>query len=432
LPIGTATVVKELKSAKVRSKFAYRVMLLFSFLYFCRPEDVIPGLSIIPLAKITGAIALLALLMGSSGKRRDKFPVEIKLIFALFAWLILTIPFASWRGGSFYVVFLEFSKAVVIALALTISVSEVVELRRLISVQAFGVAVMSLASILVNNRVNGRLAGIGDGLVSNPNDLAINIALTWPLCFAFLLNSRGVFKRIFWGLSMLGMVYAVMATYSRSGFLALSIGATLCLWDFGIKGKRLAIVAGAVLCSMMLLTLAPHNYSKRLETLVGVRQRGDKDNGSAEARENLLLDSLEVTATHPIFGVGPGNFASYTQIWRVTHNTYTEFSSECGIPALLIFLFLLKRAFRNVGTVRHNKDFGPRDELRLFAGAVWAGLGAYLVGAFFSSTAYQLFPYYMVTYSILLYKLSTQEMRADTDVKPARRVLIRERVYSQV
>jgi len=423
-----AKLVEDLKSPKVRSKFAYRVMLGFSFLYFFRPEDIIPHLNVIPLAKITGAIAIIALVMGTGKDRPRKVPVEVKLIFAMFLWMIITIPFAYWRGGSFLVVFLQFSKAVVISLILTLTVSHLMEVRKLISVHALAVAMMTLGSIVVNHRMNGRLAGLGEGLISNPNDLAVNIAISWPLCFAFFLITNSIFKKMFWGVSLAAMVYAVMATYSRSGFLALSLGMVLCLYEFGIRGRRMYLVAIAVGSVLLFAPLSPHNYSKRLYSIVGERQRGDKDNGSAEARENLLRDSLVVTAQHPVFGVGPGNFPSYTKLWRVTHNTYTEFSSEAGIPALIMFLFLLRRSFWNLGKVRRSKDYGPNDEMRLFAGAVWAGMGAYLVGAFFSCTAFQLFPYYMVTYSVLLYKLSQET--SPTKVRLEQPLVVRERVYS--
>ena len=75
-------VTNAVESPKVRSQFAYRVMLVFSFLYYFRPEDIIPGLSGVPLAKITGGIALLGLLLGTSKGRPKKLPVEVRLLFA--------------------------------------------------------------------------------------------------------------------------------------------------------------------------------------------------------------------------------------------------------------------------------------------------------------------------------------------------------------
>jgi O-antigen ligase len=357
-----------------RTSFAYRVMLVFSFLYYFRPGDVIPHLSVIPLAKITGGVAVLALIFGSKNQRLSKLPAEVKLIALMFGWMVLTIPFAYWRMGSVTVVFFEFSKALIIAVTLTLTVSKLSELRSLVLMQATGVALMTFASLAVNNRYSGRLAGIGDSQLSNPNDLALNIAINWPLCLAFFLGTKRAPLKIFWGISLVGMAYAVMQTYSRSGFLALVVGAIACLWEFAIRGKRLHMLVATILFLVFAVALTPNNYGKRLATLVGHRERGDKDKGSAEARENLLLDSLEVTATHPIFGVGPGNFASYTQTWRVTHNTYTELSSECGIAGLVMFLILLRMAFRNVGRVRKSKLFDRSSEVRLLASGLLASL----------------------------------------------------------
>jgi len=414
---------------KERSNLGFRLMLVFSFLYYFRPEDIIPGLAPLHLAKVTGGLALLALLLGSKKGRPKKLPLELKLIFALYLWLILTIPFAYWRGGSFDVVFWEFSKAVIIALVLTLCASHTFQLRRLIFVQAFGVTLMTIASVVVNHRMQGRLAGIGDGLLSNPNDLAMNIALNWPLCLAFLLSGRGLTRRTFWGASMLIMVYAVMATYSRAGFMALSLAIVLCLWEFGVRGKRFLMLAGAVLCGLVLLVAVPQNYSKRLETLAGKFQQGDLDNGSSEARKELLLESLKITVTHPIFGVGPGNFQAYTRLWRVTHNTYTELSSECGIPALLLFLLLLSRAFRNVKDARRNLRASGNKELQLYAGALWVALWAYLLGAFFASTAYELFPYYLVAYMTVLQRIASQ-VEGDEVVAVKKPAKVPVRVYS--
>ena len=419
------------QSPSERSKFAYKVMLAFSFLYYLRPSDVIPGLRMIPLAKITGAVAILALLLGSKKDGPKKLPFEVKLLFAMFCWLILTVPFSSWRGNSLQVVVWQFSKTFIIPFTLVMTVSRMRELRRLIFVQAAGVALMTMVSVLVNTRWNGRLAGIGNGLLSNPNDLAMNIALNWPICLVFLLTARGMLKKILWGMAILTMIYAVMATYSRAGFLALSMAIALCLWEFALRGRRIHIIAVATLCVLLSVFLAPQNYSKRLETLVGQDQAGDKDRGSAAARRALLIESLKVTATHPVFGVGPGNFSSFTSTWMVTHNTYTEFSAECGIPALVMFLVLLQLAFRNVRRVRKSKLYDRRSDVQMFAGALWASLVAYLIGASFASTAYSLFPYYMVTYTILLAKIAFPPVkeRFGVAVKP---VQVEERIYSPV
>src|ERR1700746_2055310 len=81
-----------------RGVFAYRTLLLFSVLYFARPEDVIPALGIIPVAKIIGGLAVLALIFGVGSRFSVKqFPIELRLLTALFIWECLTVPFAWYK-----------------------------------------------------------------------------------------------------------------------------------------------------------------------------------------------------------------------------------------------------------------------------------------------------------------------------------------------
>ena len=412
------------------SPFGYWVMVAFSFLYYFRPGDIIPGLSVLHMARITSVIAILALLLGTKRTRPKNLPVEVKIILAMYAWMILCVPFSSWRTGSALLVFFEVSKIVMISLALTLTVTTLAELRRLLAVQALGVGLMTIAAVVVNNRMQGRLAGVGDALLANPNDLAMNVSLNWPFCLVFLLTARGIVRKIFWIVTMLVMVYALMATYSRAGFMALAVVIVFCLWDFGIRGRRGYMLAIAAGCLLGVIVVAPGNYIKRLETLVGRFQEGDYDRGSAEARRELLVKSLTVTATHPVFGVGPGNFPSFTGLWRVTHNTYTQLSSECGIPALLLFLFLLRRAYLNLRYLRKLPFSRETNEVHLYTNALTASFAAYLLGAFFSSSAYELFPYYIVVYTTLLYKLEFKEPEPKS-VKTFRTAIeIRPRVYN--
>jgi O-antigen ligase len=256
--------------------------------------------------------------------------------------------------------------------------------------------------------------------------------MNWPLCLVFLLTARGILKKSFWAVTMLIMIYAVMATYSRAGFLALAVAILICLWDFGIRGRRAYLLGIAALGLMGMMVLAPGNYAKRLETLVGKFQEGDYDRGSAEARKELLMKSLTITAKHPVFGIGPGNFPSYTGLWRVTHNTYTQLSSECGIPALVLFLLLLRRAFLNLFYLRKIPRAPEKEEMRLYASALSASFIAYVLGAIFSSSAYELFPYYMVIYTTLLYRLGFQEQEREGKrvLNPA--VEMRQREYSAI
>jgi O-antigen ligase len=95
------------------------------------------------------------------------------------------------------------------------------------------------------------------------------------------------------------------------------------------------------------------NALERLKTLFGDNNATNIDlreeaRSSKELRRYLLEQSLLYTVQHPLVGVGTGQFSIYVGkmaqlegkrgAWNETHNTLTEVSSECGIPALIFFV----------------------------------------------------------------------------------------------
>lgn len=405
-PSQTTTVTAPDRS---RNSLAYSALVAFSFLYFARPEDFVPGMALIPVGKISGGLALLGLLL-SWQKLGGRMPLAIKLVLVLLGHMCFTVVFAFWRGGAFEVVRDEFSKAAIVAVLVSMIVVSIRQLRQLLWVQAVSVSVMTIASIIVHPVGPGgatRLWGLG-GVFSNPNDFAINIAINFPLCLAFFFWSKGVLKKLLWAIALLFLMYGVIATYSRSGLIAMVICSMICVWEFGIKGKRPQIIVAAILIVMAGGVLAVTNpkYVARVSTLFeGGDVENSGDNGSLDARRELLMESIRVTLQHPIFGVGPGNFQAITQSWHVTHNTYTELSSETGLPGLGLFLAILFLTFRSLKGIRKSAAHKADPQIQLFTSALKAGSSAYVVGACFASTSYSLFPYFMVAYVSALYKI---------------------------
>ena len=407
-----------------RATLAYRALVLFSSYYFFRPEDFIPGMDVIPLGKIAGGIALLALVFGVKPKDRGKLPPECKVLLLLLAQMILTIPFAFYRGGAYDVVVNKFSKGVIVALLISMVVSRVVELRKLLFIQSSAVALITVGSLIVRHTQDGRLMGIQKGILENPNDLAINIAINLPLCMAFLFAAKSGFRKALWAFAVLCMLYAVVATYSRSGMIATMITMLICLWEFGVKGRRTMLLMSAGILGVLALgvMLVTPKYMARMESLVRTvpTQYGTLESraeGSVEARSQLLKESLSLMLHNPVFGVGPGNFPVVTGEWRVAHNTYSELGAEAGIPGLFLFLLLLGMSLKKIRGVRKLPGYARDQNIRLWTSALWAAMAAYIAGAAFASTEYNLFPYFMVGYICALYKIASKPEADDAPVK---------------
>src|SRR5438067_2207653 len=217
----------------------------FYFVYCARPGDWVPGFKFIPLAKITGICAFLGLLM-SLGKTRRGFkdlPREavylIFMIMLLFAGAFLS---PVWKGGAFFRT-LDFSKVAVAWVLTFLLVTNFERLRRIIFIQAGSVAIIGVVSIL-KSRGSARLEGVLGGIYSNPNDLAFALVLSLPFCLAFMLQTKSSLRKVAWLLAMLMMSGALFFTASRGGFITLIVAGTVCLWHFGVKGKRFYLIVG--------------------------------------------------------------------------------------------------------------------------------------------------------------------------------------------
>jgi O-antigen ligase len=402
----------ESRPQPARRPFVYVALVAFSWLYYYRPEDFIPGLSHIPMAKITGLIGLIALLIGMASGT-NKMPAAVKFVWLLLVQMSLCIPFAIWKGGALNAVSEKFSKTAVVAMLISMAVVTIKELRKLLWIQVSAVALVVFFSILLRHMRDGRLEGIQKSILENPNDLAINIAISFPVGLAFLLRAHG-FKKVIWALGLAFMAIGIVLTYSRSGLLAFILSLAVCVWEYGVKGKRRYIVwtTAVLLVGGLGVSLSSAHYRARVESILAGNIEGSGDKGSLDARKALLKKSIIVAATHPLFGVGPGCFILVDKGWVVAHNTYTELAAEAGLPAILLFLLALGAALKNVLYVKGSAKYQEDPEVQLFTQALRAGLIAYVIAACFASTEYNLYPYFLIGYTCAMVRI-VGPLRAD-------------------
>ena len=379
--------------------FVYVGLVLFMLVSFVHPQDWIPGLAAVPFAKIAGVLMLMALVF-SFNTIRWHMPLEVTFLSLLTAQLWLTVPFSPvWRGGAFNAM-LDFSKVLPVVIVIYGAVRSMKRLRWMLFVQAASIAAITIISVVSRHTSGDRLSGVLSGVYGNSNDFAFGLDLSLPLCLAFALTTRSAWKKLIWTMAMLAMVYAVFLTASRGGAIALVVVALVCLWQLGVKGRRiylLLLVPVAVIVVWLYggNALRERFYQTNIDSATNNRSASASE--SAQQRKELLFQSLKVTAQHPFFGVGPGNFQVVSGVWRVTHNSYTQMSAEGGIPAFLLYLLFLWSGVANLRDV--NRYAKTEKGIRMFSIALGASLAGYLVGSFFASVAYQLFPYCLVAYT---------------------------------
>jgi hypothetical protein len=383
------------------TRMAFFWLSAFFVVYCARPEDWIPGLKLLPLAKITAILAMWGLFtsLGRTKRTFKDLPKEARLLLTMIGLLYFGAFLSPvWKGGAVTRT-IDFSKIYVAWVLVFLLVTTFDRLRRIISIQVISVIVVCAAALLKGHSTP-RLNGVLGGIYANPNDLAFAIVLSMPFVLAFMITAKNAVIKAVWLCGMLVMLIAIFMTASRGGFVDLVICGSVTLYYFAIKGKRYYLIVATVLIGVAVMATVGGKLYDRFAALSGDSTTDQSAYGSYEDRKYLMLRALDAIEHYPIFGIGARNFPTYSLIWRDVHMTYLQICAEGGIAAMILYIMFFSRAFKNLKTLRHMKNLDP--DIVLFVGALQSSLVGFVVGACFAPEAYQFFPYFAVAFTAAL------------------------------
>ena len=398
-------------------------LFIFSIVLYFRPYELIPALSsFTSMAFVVGIITIAIyvpsqlILEGNLTAR----PREINLILLFCLAAFLSMPMAT-SPGEAYTEFTEVLLKAIVIFIVMVNVVRTPNRLQLMIWLAFAVS-LYLAFYALSDYMNGvfregtaannnqRIGGAIGGLFGNSNDLALHLVTMVPLAIGFAFASKGVLRKLLYiGFAVL-FVSAMVVTFSRGGFLGLFIAGLVLVRKIGRRNKLLS--TGALVVAMLaLLTFAPATYSSRLGTIFS---SASDITGSSEQRTEILKRSIWVTLRYPLFGVGVGNFHYKSVHELVTHNAYTEVSSEMGIPALVIYLMLMIYPLRRLREIeKQTQDLPDKRRLHYWSIGIQASIVAYMVSSFFGAVAYQWYIYYLVGYAVAMRRLYYLDQHAE-------------------
>jgi O-antigen ligase len=320
-------------------------------------------------------------------------------------WIGVTLPFSTWRSNSVESAIAAFQCLVtfVAVSGLSLSARQCLRMMYVLGIAAF---VGACLSFFFGDMQTGRLE-LAQGSFKDPNEYAMTLLMGLPL-LVLIARSKNPFVRIAGlGCSILTF-YVFLKAGSRGAMIALVVTALVIFVGVSLAKKVVVVLTAAAAFTIASVSL-PGYLQERYFTFFSADETGPMsteernllrgaDVASTEGRLDLLYDGLKLTARHPIVGVGPGNFAvtrwseakdsGIRKGWNVSHNTYTQLSSETGIPGLAFFVVFLYMAFR--ATRRVAKEGAERGypELARAAYHLWLSFTALCVAAFFLSLAY--------------------------------------------
>ncbi len=396
-------------------------VLLCAWLGYMSPHRLCYGFAAyFPFFAVAAAVTIASIFISSERKR---FPwARETFIFLLFVlWMNVTTLFALNPPGAWF----KWDQTMKTMLMIFLGMLVMAARSRLhllvwvivLSIEFYGVK-GGIFAILTGAQYT--VQGPPRTMLENNNALAIFMAATLPLMRYLQLNTESRLIRQGLGVGMGLTAIAILASYSRGGFLALCTTGFLLL----IKSRRKWLLAGAMIVTVpLILSLMPQEWFERMDTISEY-----KSDSSAMGRLEAWQFAINMAADRPLVG---GGFKSFTQElfakyignthdYREPHSIFFEVLGEHGYPGLFLFLLLGVCAWRT-GTWIRRVAF-QREDLS------WAGdlaamsqvaLASYAVGGATSTIAYFDLPYHLMAILMLTKIAVIDELRkADEEPEP--------------
>jgi O-antigen ligase len=329
---------------------------------------------------------------------------------AFLVWMLLATPFSIWKGGSASLLVNYVLRSYMDFFYACAFVKSVHRCRQWMSVQ-----IVSATALLISCAAFG---GMGDNpgetrfriphslFYANSNDLSLALLLGIS-SFLFLLDQPKIARRLLGTAGILLAAFYVLQTGSRGSLIA-SCGLLSLIFLMSRRKWKVAAFALSTCGTLLVIAAAgaPFSGLHRLSLVSSdpasesVATTSDVSSvASQRQREELFRISLRYTLAHPLFGVGPDQFAAAVNRdatragehvpWLGTHNTYTQISSECGIPALLFYLAVIVLCLRsNFRLYRRTRGEPGLRDLAGLSRYLLAGTFVFAVSAFFFHMAY--------------------------------------------
>jgi O-antigen ligase len=380
------------------------------------------------LALSGGTVVILLAAVGSlrrdDGRWRRSAGVLLVPFVLMLTWFALSLAWSAQPElGAGKLLKWLLTSVLVVAVVLTVRTPR--DVRLILAALIVGPAVSVIAGLVTNGfdgaaaptidtatSVGGRLVGgVGD-----PNFLAI--AIVSAIVLATVLGGFGRVPRAGLAVLMALLVVGLLATQSRGGLIA-AVATVVAAVAFmtGQRGKVLLVAATVVAMGVLYLAVNPAPLDR-------VSGATDEGNGRAE----LWGVALDITADHPVGGVGLENFVVYAPRYvdrqgplhfaeliaerpHVVHNTYLEVAVETGIVGVLLFGAVIVTCIRAAWTAaRIFERSGRREMARLSRGVLLATI-AVMTGGFFLSFSYRGSFWMFMTLCVVMLGMAVEDER---------------------
>ena len=385
MPLG-----REASEAGAKRGFGFYLVLISLLVEFGRPQDIIPGIKVIPFPSIIDLLIGLSVVMSGKLNVANR---QTKLYIALLILMFAHVPFATnnyWAAMVLKDMLLYFC----FFLGVVAFVDTIEKMKTLVNAWLSVHLLLAVLGIMSGGK------GVG-GWLGDENDFCMEMNVAVPFAYFMLLGTEHKTSRMLYLSSLCIFILTAMVTLSRGGFIGLAAVGFYC-WLKSSKKGRAVVLVGVVIIFMLIF--APEKYWEEIQSTTD-----DRTMTVGTGAERLYTWGIgwEMFLGNPIFGVGQGNFPWNFQEYqggerfntrslagRAAHSMYFTLIPEMGFIGALMFFLM---AWGNYTTVSRLKMLGrallnarSKDRLKeerdiSFGVSVGSALEAAMIGYLVSS-----------------------------------------------
>lgn len=382
-------------------------LLIFMIITFAQPQYYVPAL------KRLSVVYLVLSFTGIFWIIQKVFPAKINIgkaqqnVLMLIFWfiIILSTLSVSWLYYS-YNTFIEWGKILVIYFLIVSIIDSEKKLSNIFWVIVLSMTITAGVGILQYYGMDrtgaglspeGRIRGVG---IFDTNQLAYGLCFCFPLIFGlFLLSKSFIAKLALLAISSV-YFYCLILTQSRGGLLCFVL--TLLFINYKFGKSRLLKFGGLIFGGLLFIVFL--KFAPRFSSTLHYQS-----DGSAMGRIDAWASSLIQLKTSFLLGIGKDQFREYFRI--SAHSSYIQVLTELGLFGFFVWISLFYFSMNNLGFVIRAEGEKVSQPLVNFSKIIQVCLAAYLIGSFFSSSAYYIPLFMFFAISVGIQKISRVSMR---------------------
>lgn len=341
------------RNIKPESDLIFNLYLIFTVSFLIRSTARLPILGTIRFEFLLAILLLgLILIQPEKVKLSENAKKINNVILLLLAYSILSLPFVEYPGSVIKNNLTDFIKAILFFYFTLYTVTNLRRLKIFIFVYIFCQLIRILEPLYMHvttgywgtkthlggGEFMARLSGSPYDIIG-PNELAFIIASVIPFLYFLCLTAKGFQWRLLFILVTPALIYTLILTSSRSGFIAVAFALLLIF----LQSKKKVFF---ILIGLIALPLAYGNLTdNQKDRYLSIFSSDAKGAATSQGRKSGVIREFNLGLEKPIFGHGLGTsleskFNGYGDA-QIAHNLYTEVLIELGFIGLFIFLKLL-------------------------------------------------------------------------------------------